>query len=283
VTVATLEKEVKALRQDIAALATLINERLPAPVVEAPLFASNWKTSPTDGGWAVQEKAPGRATLVPTRGGRLGVRLHTEPGDSNVASSGDMERCDAYLCVAGTADPLIFREGEESWWAHSILFPDDFTMPTWHQYIVADFHNSDPGPWQANFMLRFEPQADHSKPGNLVFRGFGGMNSADGPFTAIAVPAPVAKNVWYDFVYHMKWSSMADGYFDAWVNGKRKLAHQGPTLYIGQGVYLKLANYHLPVCDPYPACIGTHKASSVIHDRVVRGKTAQAVTQLQLE
>jgi len=71
-------------------------------------------------------------------------------------------------------------------------------------------------------------------------------------------------------VYHVRWSSGSDGFFDAWVNGKRVLAHKGPTLYVGQGVYLKLANYHSPVCDPYPACVGTHKASSVIHDRVIR-------------
>jgi hypothetical protein len=47
-----------------------------------------------------------------------------------------------------------------------------------------------------------------------------------------------------------------------------KLEHRGPTLYAGQGCYLKLANYHTPVCDPYPGCTGP--ASSVIHDRVIR-------------
>jgi len=41
-----------------------------------------------------------------------------------------------------------------------------------------------------------------------------------------------------------------------------------------QGSYLKLANYHTPVCDPYLACIGTHPPSSVIHDRVIRGTVA---------
>jgi hypothetical protein len=85
--------------------------------------------------------------------------------------------------------------------------------------------------------------------------------------------------VWYDFVYHVRWSSGPDGFFDAWVNGARVLSHQGATLYVGQGVYLKLANYHLPVCDPFPACIGMHKASSVIHDRVLMGPTAASIGQ----
>ena len=53
---------------------------------------------------------------------------------------------------------------------------------------------------------------------------------------------PVVKDQWYDFVYHVKWSSGTDGYFQAWVNGVLKLDHRGPTLYQGYGVYLKLAN-----------------------------------------
>ncbi|MFL6579427.1 MAG: hypothetical protein ACJ8G2_01690 [Burkholderiales bacterium] len=36
----------------------------------------------------------------------------------------------------------------------------------------------------------------------------------------------------------------SDGFFQAWVNGKQVLDHSGPTLYEGQSVFLKLANYH---------------------------------------
>jgi hypothetical protein len=81
------------------------------------------------------------------------------------------------------------------------------------------------------------------------------------------------KNVWYHFVYHVKWSSQADGFFDAWVNGARKMAYRGPTLYPDQGCYLKLANYH--------AAFG--KPTSVIHARVIRGVTARAVSAGPLE
>jgi hypothetical protein len=95
-------------------------------------------------------------------------------------------------------------------------------------------------------------------PPILRFRGYGGTKSADGAF--IAAIGPVVKNTWYDFVYHVKWSSGSDGFVEAWVNGVNKLSHHGPTLYAGQGCYLKLANYH--------TAFG--QASSVIHDRVVR-------------
>ncbi|MGB5079320.1 MAG: heparin lyase I family protein [Burkholderiales bacterium] len=256
---------------------------VPQQPAAAQLFCT-FATSPNDCGFIEQSKVSGRASIAAFgRDGATSVRLHTEPGDDDVAASGDMERDDLYLAVPGTADPLVFNAGDEQWWAHSILFPDDFASPSWQMYVVFDFHNSAPGPFQANFHLNFAPQADITQPGNLIFRGFGGAQDMANPYGAVAVPGPVEKNVWYDFVYHVKWSPDADGVFDAWVRKgdapvyRRVLAHRGPTLYADQGVYLKLANYHTPVCDPYPACIGADPPSSVIHDRVVRGTIWQDV------
>jgi hypothetical protein len=214
---------------------------------------------------------PGRATLSTTsRDGGTAVRLHTEPGDNNVVGSGEMERDDLWLTQAATDG----YEGREQWWAHSLYLPNDFVIPTWHNYVFFDFHNSDPGPGQANFHVL-------NRNGILTFQGYGGAANTANPFSAPI--GPIQKNVWYDFVYHVKWSSGSDGYFDAWVNGVKRLSHRGPTLYAGQGIYLKLANYHVPICDPYPACIGTHAGSSVIHDRIVRGNTALAVSLGPLE
>jgi hypothetical protein len=240
-------------------------------------FYCTFANSPTDCGFKVQEKAEGRATLVNFgRDGGRALRLHTEPGDKNIALSGDMERNDLLLSV----DQTDGYEGHEAWWAHSILLPDDFAYPTWQMYVLMDFHNSASGPWQANFHLNFERQpGNENLPGNLIFRGYGGATNAAGEYTAVI--GQVQKNVWYDFVYHVRWSSGSDGFFDAWVNGVKKLSHRGPTLYAGQGVYLKLANYHVPVCVPYPGCTGP--ASSVIHDRIIRGAIWQSVSLTALE
>ncbi|HUF21540.1 MAG TPA: heparin lyase I family protein [Burkholderiales bacterium] len=239
-------------------------------------FSCYFPTAPNNCSFTEQAKVSGRASIVNFgREGGTAVRLHTEPGDNNVASSGDMERNDLWLSQQASDG----YQGREHWWAHSMLFPDDFAMPTWQMYVVQNFHNSDPGPWQANFHLNFAPGADTTKPGNLIMRGHGGINSGDGRFGAII--GQVQKNVWYDFVYHVKWSSGTDGFFDAWVNGVKMLSHRGPTLYSGQGVYLKLANYHTPVCNPYPDCTGP--ASSIIHDRVIRGSSALAVSAGPLE
>jgi hypothetical protein len=241
-------------------------------------FTCSFAGAPRDCGFEEQAKARGRASITSiARDGTPAIRLHTEPGDDKVAFSGEMERNDLWLSQAATDG----YEGHEAWWAHSIYFPDDFTAPTWESYVVFDFHNSGPGPWQANFHVAFERQADTTKPGLMTLIGYGGVNSGDGPYKATL--GQITRNVWYDFVYHVRWSSKSDGFFDAWLDGKRVLSHKGPTLYAGQGVYLKLANYHNPVCDPYPACIGKHKASSVIHDRIIRGTTPLAVAAGPLE
>src|SRR6266581_3912192 len=125
----------------------LLGAGFPSAAAAAQQFFCTFATSPSDCGFIEQYKGmdtvppgPGRASIVPIgRDGSTSVRLHTEPGDNNVAGSGDMERDDLYLSVPGTADPLVFNQGEEHWWAHSILFPNDFAIPTWQMYVVSDF------------------------------------------------------------------------------------------------------------------------------------------------
>jgi len=134
-----------------------------------------------------------------------------------------------------------------------------------------DFHhNGSSG--QANYEIQTIPGI------GLRARGYAGPVINGGKYEAL-IPDPygavanVTKNVWYDFVYHVKWSSKSDGLFDAWVNGKKVLTHRGPTLYPGQGCYVKPSNYH--------SAFG--KENAVIHDRIVRGTTPQAVARTPLE
>ena len=117
-------------------------------------FQCTFSDSPADCGLHLQAKAQSRASIEKVaRDGSTGLRLRTEPGDDNVASSGDMERTDMYLSQADTG----CYEGREQWWEHSILFPDDYVSPSasakysssWN--VVFDFHISASGPWQANF------------------------------------------------------------------------------------------------------------------------------------
>lgn len=219
--------------------------------------------------FVIQAKDPSRATLVDCdRTGGKALRLHTEPGDTDIAGSGTMERCDAYRCVPSTADPFVHNKGSSFWFAHSILLPDDYQLPKGEATNLADFHNSIPGPGQANMSIGFgnwnQPEATWGRL--QLQRAVGDPLKPTIYVVDLGVPV---RNAWYDCLYHVRWSEKADGYFDAWVNGRLVMEHAGPTLYAGQGVYFKAANYRYPT-TPNAAC-------SVIHDRVRLGTMRASV------
>jgi chitodextrinase len=208
---------------------------------------------------------PGRSTVVtPGADGSTSLRLHTEPGDNNVFGSNANERDDVSITQAMTN----CYEGQTMWYAHSMLFPSDFVLPN-NWLVVFDFHNSSPGPGQANLEI------DVGSNGNMQFSGYGGVV----PYPTWRSPdytAPIGTlqlNTWYNFVYNAKWSSNTDGFMKVWLNGNLILSYNGPTIYSGQGCYLKLANYHTPNGLP----------ESVIFDRVVVGNTAASVTSMALQ
>ena len=239
----------------------------PAPAPTSPdtsnrQFFCTFANAPTDCGFYVQQKEAGRATIVSNgRDGGTAVRLHTEPGDNNVAGSGsENERNDLSLSSSATD----CSEGKEAWWAHSVLFPSDYNAPPSGYGVVMDFHHTG-GTGQANFHVDSDRW-----DGKMHLRGYGGSQDAN---HYEVVLGPITKNVWYDFVYNVRWSSGSGGFMKAWLNGQKVLDHQGPTLYAGMGCYLKLANYHTAFGEP----------SSIIHDRVIRGSTPASVSLTPLE
>lgn len=209
---------------------------------------------PIECGFYEQAAKLPRATLVDTaRDGATAVRLYTLAGEN---------RNDLVLSQANTG----CDEQREQWWAHSVLLPGDYVAPSrpgeWG--MVFDFHNASDTLGYANFQVLIEP-------GGMKMAGFGGTPSTRSQYSADLGPVQIDR--WYDFVYHVKWSSGPDGFFHAWVNGKKKLAYFGPTLYVGQTCYLKLANYHSPISQTV----------AVIHDRVVRGSSAADVSLTPLD
>ncbi len=224
------------------------------------VWSCEFTNSPTDCGLFLQAAASTRATLVgPGRDGPTAVQLTTQPGDINIAGSGSNERADLTLSPSST----YCNQGQDEWWAHSLMFPPGYVPPpvasVWNWGALFDFHNSAAGGGQPNFMV-------YATPTGLELHMAGGATTVNRPtdpgYYSIAI-GPIAKNVWYDFVYHVKWSSGSDGLFQAWLNGRQVMNYSGPNLYVGQSCYLKLANYHTPLGVPI----------SVIHSRVVRGTT----------
>lgn len=138
--------------------------------------------------------------------------------------------------------------------------PPESTLSTWNFGLVADFHDTSDAGGQANYQVMAMPRTAISsdRATGLNFQ----INSGNqfSPTQHNAHIGPVERNVWYNFVYHVKWTHGSDGYFNAWVNGEQKMSYRGPTLYTNQGVYRKLANYHTALGKP----------SSVIHARVIR-------------
>ena len=201
--------------------------------------------------------------------GQVGVKLTTLPGDNSVNGSGTWERND----LAKRADATYCNPGQEEWWAFSILFPSDFVFPPGPEAgIVMDFHHTGSS-GQANYEIQTIPGI------GLRARGYGGATVNNGKFDAL-IPDPhgaatgtVARNAWYHFVLHVRWSPNGDGLMEGWVNGRKYQSYQGATLYAGQACYLKLANYH--------GAFG--QASSVVFDRIVRGGSATEVSALTLE
>ena len=251
-------------------------------VLYSCMFPGAWSTC----GFSEQAKVSGRATVLSWgRGGSRAVRLHTEPGDNNVAGSGTHERDD--LSSGGSQSTVgAVGEGKSYWWAQSVMFPSDFYNPpisidTWNWYAIFGWHHTG-STGQGNFSLFAYPDTATSsdRPTGLVFRICGGSTVITDALKCNLTPiGKHEKNVWYDFVYHVKWSSGTDGYIDVWLRkgdesiGRKVVTYRGPTLYTGMSAYLKLANYHTP----------HNIATSVIHSRVIRGTTWNAVSMMPLE
>src|SRR5213080_4399966 len=230
------------------------------------VWSCEFTNSPTDCGLYLEAAASSRAALVgPGRDGPTAVQLTTQPGDINIAGSGANERADLTRSPSST----YCNQGQDEWWAHSLMFPPGYVPPpvaaVWNWGALFDFHNSSAGGGQPNFMV-------YATPTGLELHMAGGATTVNRPsdpgYYSIAI-GPITKNVWYDFVYHVKWSSGSDGLFQAWLNGKQVMNYSGPNLYVGQSCYLKIANYHTALGVPV----------SVVHSRVVMAHT-QADVQI---
>src|SRR5437660_812305 len=259
-------KQLRALAVAVAIFVLTPLQPAHAQISPNAVWSCEFTNSPTDCGLYLEAAASTRATLVgPGRDGPTAVQLTTQPGDINIAGSGSNERADLVLARSST----YCNQGQDEWWAHSLMFPPGYVPPpvasVWNWGALFDFHNSSPGGGQPNFMV-------YATPTGLELHMAGGANTVNRPsdpgYYSIAL-GPITKNVWYDFVYHVKWSSGSDGLFQAWLNGKQVMNYSGPNLYVGQSCYLKIANYHTELGVPV----------SVVHSRVVMAHT-QADVQI---
>jgi hypothetical protein len=260
-----------------------------AALAEGPDIFHGFEASPTEGGfYGIQSKdrdrgGDGRVTLVPNaREGKHALKLTTLVGDDFVHGSNKWERVD----IATSPEAVGGKPGRSWWWANSIYLPEDFHLPRGYDegYLLMDWHD--------DCSMRRVPVARGQAPFNLIIatyngrpsmqvRAYGGdPNDRSGQEQRVVVDPGPQKNVWYDFVHEVRWASDSSGSYRMWMRKGDEATYKlvferinRPNMWAGCEVYLKLANYHGPYGVP----------TSVLHDRIVRGKRPQDVALAPLE
>ena len=197
-------------------------------------WRGNYETG-TFSQWLGMQALQGPATVVGTRArdGRYSARFEVRPNPSPDAPQGERSEV-----LHSTGE----RAGDESWWAWSTYFGQDF-RPTegtfWN--IFTDWHNTAPT-GQAN--VHFEVNTVTS-PWTIQMRTFGGQQDQN---QQIFVLSDFRRDAWVDFVFHVRWAPDNTGFVEAWVDGQHVLPLTNtPTIYQGQGVYLKQGLYRAPL------------------------------------
>jgi hypothetical protein len=207
--------------------------------------------------WSGVQALAGRATTVTglVRHGTYAARYEVRPGDDPIGASG--ERAEAFKVTGENA-------GTESWWGWSTYFGDDFNANpnTFWNIFTQWHHNGCCG--QAN--AHFEVDTTTSTWG-IQLRTFGGSaNENERTFRL----ADFQRNVWYDFVFHVRWAADGTGFVEVWLNGERVLPLTNtPTIYSGQTVYVKQGFYRGP---------NSADTSVIYHDAVRRGHSYDDVS-----
>src|SRR5256886_13391441 len=138
---------------------------------------------------------------------------------------------------------MIRRPPRSTLFPYTTLFrSQNYVIPpagsVWNWGVVFDFHHTGPT-GQPNFQIA-------SLPTGLEFWVSGGptvVNRPTDPGFHRAAIGPVTKNVWYDFMYHVKWSSGSDGFFKAWLNGQQ-LMNRSEERRVGKECRSRWSPYH---------------------------------------
>jgi hypothetical protein len=138
--------------------------------------------------------------------------------------------------------------GKEYWYGFSIFLPDDYVPdPVWE--IVAQWHSvpdlkegeqwrnpaialsTTAGRW--GWVVRWDAKRNTFASGK---REYGGTREFD--------LGPYQRNVWTDWVIHVKWSYEPDGLLQVWKSGDKVIDYNGPnTFNDATGPFFKMGLY----------------------------------------
>lgn len=182
---------------------------------------------------------------APVRSGRHAVRALVRQGDDPIDASGNR----AELVKMTDEAP-----GSEYFYRWSTLFPKDFPSEKHWQLFTQWHQEADTGSPPVEFYaygeeIRLNIGGD---PGTLVWR------------------APLVRERWHDFVFHVRWSADAEvGFVELYYDGRLVLPRrQIATQFTGMRNYLKVGLYRDEAVEP---------DGVVYHDGWVMGRTLASV------
>ena len=138
--------------------------------------------------------------------------------------------------------------GKEYWYGFSIFLPDDYApdkiweiVAQWHG--VPDFDQGEQwrnpvmalsttaGRW--GWVVRWDAKRNTFASGK---REYGGAREFD--------LGPYQRNIWTDWVMHIKWSYGPDGILQVWKSGEKVIDHNGPNAFNdAKGPFFKMGIY----------------------------------------
>jgi hypothetical protein len=219
--------------------AVLSKVKEPTSQPELP-FLSDFETGSLEG-WSKELCCDTSAQVItnPVRTGHYAVQFSLNQTDKDIQGSKRAEL---------TLGKLITPANAERWYGFSIYLPASY-VPDLSSEIVAQWHEvpdftlgenwrtpplalkTVDGRWQISNRWDPNPLTKKNTPGP----GGGQANTPLEPYTT---------NQWTDWVFHIKWSSEANGLLEVWQDRRLVLRKVGPNTYNDQtGPYFKIGLY----------------------------------------
>jgi hypothetical protein len=197
------------------------------------IFSSDFETGDLDG-WKVSGNAP-TVTREVARAGKYAMKTSLDRYKDR----------DSYRTeVSGPGAEI----NKEYWYGFSIFLPDDY-VPDHIWEIVAQWHavpdfklgeqwrnpvlalSTTAGRW--GIVTRWDAKRNTFESGR---RQYGGQRDYD--------LGPYRRNVWTDWVVHVKWSYGPDGLLQVWKNGEKVIDQTGPNAFNdAKGPFFKMGLY----------------------------------------
>ncbi|WP_244488203.1 polysaccharide lyase [Aureimonas sp. Leaf454] len=211
-------------------------------------------------GWSTRRLAGPHSARVQSevvRGGGHSCRFELRPGD-HVSQGLRAELRDWYNPPFDT----------DVWYAFSTYLPKaEFAPPEGTGIVLAQWHDQarlgDPS-GKPPFALRY-------RDGLFRFTGaFGDVASPEPDRLHLFHERPALYDAWLDFTFRLRWSRRGDTRLEAWLNGDKLFAYDGPLGYRNEdkAPYFKIGVY---ASGPIEAPL------VVYHDEYRRGATSLAV------